>query len=195
MGKGYTGNHPRLTMIHDRELIYDAKQQLHRADKVLHAYDKAAAKQTGTGGVMGLTREQYEKAAAASNKKRQSQGLAPVNIPYESRGQKNVAKEAVNIAASQGINKDAPNYPGKENQTLMAYSSEADNAAAMMLPGKIHPLSDVYGKVRNLEQYMPVDNRAAAKAIIDTSKLGPQGKMVEGIARKKGLLKKGCSYK
>lgn len=195
MGKGYTGNHPRLTMIHDRELIYDAKQQLHRADKALHAYDKAAAKQTGSGGVMGLTREQYERAARKSNEQRTSQGLAPINIPYEQRGQEEVAKEAVNISASQGINPDAPKYPGKKDQTLMAYSSEADNAAAMMLPGNTHPLSDVYGKVRNLEQYMPVDNRAAAKAMIDTDKLGPQGKMVEGIARKKGLLKKGCSYK
>lgn len=131
MGHGYTGNHPRYTMIHDRELIYDAKQQLRRADKALHAYDD----------------------------------------------KKHVTKSY-----------------GEENKAVMSYSSEADKAAAMMLPGNIHPLSDVYGKVRNLEQYTPVDNRAAAKAMIDTDKLGAQGKMVEGIARKKGLLKKGCSY-
>ena len=121
MGHGYTGNHPRYTMIHDRELIYDAKKQLHRADKALHAYD---------------------------DKKHAGKKLAG------------------------------------EDQTLMAY----DEAATKMLPGKIHPLSDVYGSVRNLEQYTPVDNRAAAKAIVDTDKLGPQGKMVEGIARKAGVL-------
>ena len=132
MGKGYTGNHPRLTMIHDRELIYDAKQQLHRADMALHAYDDT---------------------------------------------------------------KHAAKSYNKENKAVMSYSSEADNAAAMMLPGNIHPLSKVYGKVRNLETYMPVDDRAATKAMVDTDKLGAQGKMVEGIARKKGLLKKGCSYK
>ncbi len=132
MGHGYTGNHPRYTMIHDRELIYDAKKQLHRADKALHTYDD----------------------------------------------KKHAAKSY-----------------GEKNEAVMSYSSEADKAAAMMLPGKIHPLSDVYGKVRNLETYMPVDNRAATKAMVDTSKLGPQGKMVEGIAKEKGLLKKGCSYK
>jgi len=41
---GYSGNHPRFSrkeeMIHDRELIYDAKQQLHRADK---AYKESPA--------------------------------------------------------------------------------------------------------------------------------------------------------
>jgi len=130
MGHGYTGNHPRLTMIHDRELIYDAKQQLHRADMALHAYDNAVTKKVD-----------------------------------------------------------------EKNKAIMTYSSEADNAATMMLPGNIHPLSKVYGKVRNLETYMPVDNRAATKAMVDTDKLGAQGEMVEGIARKKGLLKKGCSYK
>jgi len=121
MGHGYTGNHPRYTMIHDRELIYDAKKQLHKADKALHAYDD----------------------------------------------KHHVTKKV-----------DA------KDQTLMAY----DRAATKMLPGNIHPLSDVYGKVRNLEQFMPVDDRAATKAIVDTDKLGPQGKMVEGIARKAGVL-------
>ena len=121
MGHGYTGNHPRYTMIHDRELIYDAKQQLRRADQSLHAYD---------------------------DKKHAGKKLA------------------------------------EKDQTLMAY----DRAATKMLPGNIHPLSDVYGKVRNLEQFMPVDDRAATKAMVDTDKLGPQGKMVEGIARKAGVL-------
>lgn len=121
MGHGYSGNHPRYTMIHDRELIYDAKKQLHRADKALHAYDD-----------------------------------------------KHHATKKV----------------GEKDQTLMAY----DRAATKMLPGNIHPLSDVYGKVRNLEQFMPVDDRAATKAMVDTDKLGPQGKMVEGIARKAGVL-------
>jgi len=37
---GYSGNNPKLTMIHDRELIYDAEQQLHGADK---AYKKSPA--------------------------------------------------------------------------------------------------------------------------------------------------------
>ena len=32
MGHGYTGNHPRYTMIHDRELIYDAKTDIHKED-------------------------------------------------------------------------------------------------------------------------------------------------------------------
>jgi len=121
MGHGYTGNHPRYTMIHDRELIYDAKKQLHRADKALHAYDD-----------------------------------------------KHHATKKVD----------------EKDQTLMAY----DRAATKMLPGNIHPLSDVYGKVRNLEQFMPVDDRAATKAMVDTDKLGAQGKMVEGIARKAGVL-------
>lgn len=121
MGHGYTGNHPRYTMIHDRELIYDAKKQLHRADQSLHAYDDK---------------------------------------------------------------KHAGKKIGDADQTLMAY----DRAATKMLPGTIHPLSDVYGKVRNLEQFMPVDDRAATKAMVDTDKLGPQGKMVEGIARKAGVL-------
>ena len=121
MGHGYTGNHPRYTMIHDRELIYDAKKQLHRADKALHAYDD----------------------------------------------KKHATKKA-----------------SDKDQVLMAY----DTAAAKMLPGNIHPLSDIYGKVRNLEQYNAVDDHAAAKAMVDTDKLGPQGKMVEGIARKAGVL-------
>ena len=121
MGHGYTGNHPRYTMIHDRELIYDAKQQLRRADKSMHAYDD----------------------------------------------KHHVTKKV-----------------DEKDQTLMAY----DRAATKMLPGKIHPLSDVYGKVRNLEQFMPVDDRAATKAMVDTDKLGAQGKMVEGIAREKGVL-------
>lgn len=38
----YTGNNPKLTMIHDRELIDDAKQQLHRADE---AYKSSPARQ------------------------------------------------------------------------------------------------------------------------------------------------------
>ena len=121
MGHGYTGNHPRYTMIHDRELIYDAKQQLRRADQSMHAYDD----------------------------------------------KHHVTKKV-----------------DEKDQTLMAY----DRAATKMLPGKIHPLSDVYGKVRNLEQFMPVDDRAATKAMVDTDKLGAQGKMVEGIARKAGVL-------
>ena len=121
MGHGYSGNLPRYTMIHDRELIYDAKKQLHRADKSLHAYDD-----------------------------------------------KHHATKKVD----------------EKDETLMAY----DRAATKMLPGKIHPLSDVYGKVRNLEQFMPVDDRAATKAMVDTDKLGAQGKMVEGIAREKGVL-------
>lgn len=121
MGHGYTGNHPRYTMIHDRELIYDAKKQLHRADKALHAYDDK---------------------------------------------------------------KHATKSYGEKDQALMAY----DKAATKMLPGKIHPLSDVYGSVRNLEQYNAIDDHAAPKAIVDTDKLGPQGKMVEGIARKAGVL-------
>ncbi len=124
MGHGYTGNHPRYTMIHDRELIYDAKQQLRRADKALHAYDD----------------------------------------------KKHAGKKVM--------------QPGEKDQTLMAY----DRAATKMLPGKIHPLSDVYGKVRNLEQFMPVEDRAGTKAMVDTDKLGPQGEMVEGIAREKGVL-------
>jgi len=94
MGYGYTGNHPRYTMIHDHELIADAKKQMHEADKSLKAYDKAATKKVGD-----------------------------------------------------------------KDQTLMAY----DRAATKMLPGTIHPLSDVYGKVRNLEQYNAVDDHAAAK--------------------------------
>ena len=121
MGHGYSGNHPRYTMIHDRELIYDAKKQLHRADKALHAYDDK---------------------------------------------------------------KHATKSYGEKDQALMAY----DKAATKMLPGKIHPLSDVYGSVRNLEQYNAIDDHAAPKAIVDTDKLGPQGKMVEGIARKAGVL-------
>ena len=121
MGHGYTGNHPRYTMIHDHELIADAKRQEHAADQSLHAYDD----------------------------------------------KHHVTKKV-----------------DKKDETLMAY----DRAAAKMLPGTIHPLSDVYGKVRNLEQFMPVDNRAAAKAMVDTDKLGPQGEMVEGIAREKGVL-------
>ena len=139
MGKGYTGNHPRLTMIHDRELIYDAKQQLHRADMALHAYDDT---------------------------------------------------------------KHAAKSYNKENKAVMSYSSEADNAAAMMLPGNIHPLSKVYGKVRNLETYMPVDNRAAAK------KLNKGGEKIDAMGDgdgdvdandfaviREGAKKKGCSYK
>ena len=38
------------------------------------------------------------------------------------------------------------------------------------------------------KHFTPVDDRAATKAIVDTDKLGPQGKMVEGIARKAGVL-------
>ena len=138
MGHGYTGNHPRYTMIHDRELIYDAKKQLHRADKALHAYDDK---------------------------------------------------------------KHATKSYGNENKAVMSYSSEADKAAAMMLPGNIHPLSDVYGKVRNLETYMPVDNRAAAK------KLNEGGKKIDQMGNKDGVVnasdfeiiregakKKGCKY-
>ena len=121
MGHGYSGNHPRYTMIHDRELIYDAKKQLHRADKSLHAYDDK---------------------------------------------------------------KHAGKKIGDADQTLMAY----DEAAAKMLPGKIHPLSKVYGEVRRLEEFLPVEDRAATKAMVDTDKLGAQGKMVEGIAREKGVL-------
>ncbi len=139
MGHGYTGNHPRYTMIHDRELIYDAKKQLHRADKALHAYDD----------------------------------------------KKHAAKSY-----------------GEKNKAVMSYSSEADKAAAMMLPGNIHPLSKVYGKVRNLETYMPVDNRAAAK------KLNKGGEKIDQMGNKDGVVnatdfkmiregakKKGCSYK
>ncbi len=120
MGHGYTGNHPRYTMIHDHELIADAKRQEHAADQSLHAYDKAH-----------------------------------------------------------------------------------DKAAVKMLPGKIHPLSDVYGSVRNLETYMPVDNRAAAK------KLNEGGEKIDAMGdgdgdvdandfamiERKGAKKKGCSYK
>jgi hypothetical protein len=123
-------------MIHDRELIYDAKQQLRRADQSLHAYD---------------------------DKKHAGKKLA------------------------------------EKDQTLMAY----DRAATKMLPGTIHPLSDVYGKVRNLEQFMPVDNRAAAK------KLNEGGQKIDAMGdgdgdvdandfamiERKGAKKKGCSYK
>ena len=135
MGHGYTGNHPRYTMIHDRELIYDAKKQLHKADKALHAYDD----------------------------------------------KHHVTKKV-----------DA------KDQTLMAY----DRAATKMLPGTIHPLSDVYGKVRNLEQFMPVDNRAAAKKLnkggekIDA--MGDRDGDVDGndfAIIRDGAKKKGCSYK
>ncbi len=133
----YTGNHPRYTMIRDRELIYDAEQQLHGADKSLKAYDKAATKK-----------------------------------------------------AMQ---------PSEKDQTLMTY----DKAAVKMLPGKIHPLSDVYGSVRNLEAIMPVDNRAAAK------KLNEGGQKIDAMGdgdgdvdandfamiERKGAKKKGCSYK
>ncbi len=79
--------------------------------------------------------------------------------------------------------------------------SEADKAAAMMLPGNIHPLSDVYGKVRNLETYMPVDNRAAAK------KLNKGGEKIDAMGDGDGDVdandfamirdsakKKGCKY-
>tara|TARA_R110000744_G_scaffold157003_1_gene272740 strand:- start:2251 stop:2556 length:306 start_codon:yes stop_codon:yes gene_type:complete len=38
----YTGNNPKLTMIHDRELIHDAEQQLHGADE---AYKGSPARQ------------------------------------------------------------------------------------------------------------------------------------------------------
>lgn len=139
MGHGYTGNHPRYTMIHDRELIYDAKKQLHRADKALHAYDDK---------------------------------------------------------------KHATKSYDEKNKAVMSYSSEADKAAAMMLPGNIHPLSKVYGKVRNLETYMPVDNRAAAK------KLNKGGEKIDAMGDgdgdvdandfamiREGAKKKGCSYK
>tara|TARA_R100001163_G_scaffold65753_1_gene64508 strand:+ start:5540 stop:5950 length:411 start_codon:yes stop_codon:yes gene_type:complete len=135
MGHGYTGNHPRYTMIHDRELIYDAKQQLRRADKSMHAYDD----------------------------------------------KHHVTKKV-----------------DEKDETLMAY----DRAATKMLPGTIHPLSDVYGKVRNLEQFTPVDDRAAAKLNKGGQKIDAMGDgdgdvdandfaMIE----RKGAKKKGCSYK
>ncbi len=138
MGHGYTGNHPRYTMIHDRELIYDAKKQLHRADEAMHAYDD----------------------------------------------KKHAGKKVM--------------QPGEKDQTLMAY----DRAATKMLPGNIHPLSDVYGKVRNLEQFMPVDDRAAAKLNKGGQKIDAMGDgdgdvdandfaMIE----RKGVKKKGCKYK
>tara|TARA_R100001015_G_C4574705_1_gene132162 strand:- start:375 stop:785 length:411 start_codon:yes stop_codon:yes gene_type:complete len=135
MGHGYTGNHPRYTMIHDRELIYDAKQQLRRADKSMHAYDDK---------------------------------------------------------------KHAGKKIGDADETLMAH----DRAATKMLPGKIHPLSDVYGRVRNLETYMPVDDRAATK------KLNKGGEKIDAMGdgdgdvdandfsiMRDGAKKKGCSYK
>ena len=134
MGHGYTGNHPRYTMIHDRELIYDAKKQLHRADKALHAYD---------------------------DKKHAGKKLA------------------------------------EKDQTLMAY----DRAATKMLPGTIHPLSDVYGKVRNLETYMPVDNRAAAKLNKGGEKIDAMGDGDGDVDAndfamiREGAKKKGCKYK
>ena len=131
----YTGNHPRYTMIRDRELIYDAEQQLHGADKSLKAYDKAATKK-----------------------------------------------------AMQ---------PSEKDQTLMAY----DRAAAKMLPGTIHPLSDVYGKVRNLEAIMPVDKRAAAKLNKGGEKIDAMGDGDGDVDAndfamiRDGAKKKGCSYK
>jgi len=39
----YSGNNPKLTMIHDREGIHDLKEQLHRADQ---AYKSSPAHQT-----------------------------------------------------------------------------------------------------------------------------------------------------
>ena len=173
MGHGYTGNHPRYTMIHDRELIYDAKKQLHRADKSLHAYDdKKHAMKVGNEPIKKYAKDKDALMAYAKDKDalmaygKDDDALMNYMNPGEYK-------------AFQGGNKPTP----------------VDMASASMLPGKIHPLSDVYGSVRNLETYMPVDNRAATKAIVDTNKLGPQGKMVEGIAKEKGLLKKGCKYK
>jgi len=177
MGHGYTGNHPRYTMIHDRELIYDAKKQLHRADKSLHAYDdKKHAMRYHSGDYKpGMLKMDEGKAAAYKKDALYAKDMAygkddDALMNYMNPGE---------YKAFQGGNKPTP----------------VDMASASMLPGKIHPLSDVYGSVRNLETYMPVDNRAATKAMVDTDKLGAQGKMVEGIAKEKGLLKKGCKYK
>ena len=134
MGHGYTGNHPRYTMIHDRELIYDAKQQLRRADKSMHAYDD----------------------------------------------KHHVTKKV-----------------DEKDETLMAY----DRAATKMLPGNIHPLSDVYGKVRNLETYMPVDDRAAAKLNKGGKKIDAMGDGDGDVDAndfamiRDGAKKKGCKYK
>ena len=134
MGHGYTGNHPRYTMIHDRELIYDAKQQLRRADKSMHAYDD----------------------------------------------KHHVTKKV-----------------DEKDETLMAY----DRAATKMLPGNIHPLSDVYGKVRNLETYMPVDDRAAAKLNKGGQKIDAMGDGDGDVDAndfamiRDGAKKKGCKYK
>ena len=134
MGHGYTGNHPRYTMIHDHELIADAKRQEHAADQSLHAYDD----------------------------------------------KHHVTKKA-----------------DKKDETLMAF----DRAATKMLPGKIHPLSDVYGKVRNLEQFTPVDDRAAAKLNKGGQKIDAMGDGDGDVdandfaMMRDGAKKKGCSYK